>query len=81
MVERLLFSEGAADEAIEVFDLTALPRMVRFAEVELCVQELGSIGVCGKFQSVVHGDRVHPRLVGQEHFEGGEGDESGLPMR
>ena len=80
-MEGLLFLEGAADEAIEVFNLTALPRMVGFAEVELRVQELGSIGVCGKFQSVIDGDRVHPRLVGQEHFDGSKGDESGLPMR
>ena len=77
----MLFLEGAADEAIEMFDLSALPRMVRFAEVKLGLQELGSIGVCGKLQSVIHGDRVHPRLVGQEHFKDGEGDELGLPMR
>ena len=63
--EGLLFSEGAADQAIELFDLSALPRTVRFAEVELLVQEFGSIGERGKFQSVIHSDRVHPQLVGQ----------------
>ena len=61
-----------------MFNLTALPRVVRFAEVELGVQDFGSIVVCGKFQSVVYGDRVHPLSIGQEHFEGGEGDECWL---
>ena len=51
-----------------MFDLSPLPRMVRFAEVELGVQDFGSIGVCGKFQSVIHGDCVHPLLVGPEHL-------------
>ena len=61
MAKGLLFSEGTADETVEVFDRSALPRMVQFAEVELGIQEFGSRGVCGKFQSVIHGDRVHPR--------------------
>ena len=68
MAEGLLFPEGPADQAIEVFDLPSLPGVVRFAEVELGVQDFGSIGVCGKFQSVIHGDCVHPLLVGQEHL-------------
>lgn len=35
--KRLLFREDPADESIELFDRAALPRMVPFAEVELCL--------------------------------------------
>ena len=60
MAQRIFYREGAPDEAIELFDGTSLPGMVRFAEVELCVQVLGGNGMRGKFQPIVDGDGLHP---------------------
>ena len=49
--------------AFDIVVLSTLPRVVRFADVELSVKELGSLGVCGKFLFVILGDCEPPLLV------------------
>ena len=74
-LERWRLSERASDPSVELFDWSAWPRVVGFAEVKRGVQDLASILVCGKFQTVIPRNGADPWSHRQEQFQARERDE------